>query len=653
MADRSSFLKAAADVKEAFEKGLPSQDPDPETVSKIQKALTEKRLEDALSLLKTKFEDNTKTTTPISLPLCNVFRKFLVQWYESVPSSHKKNGLIVDSNSCFSSPSLPLKWSPSLGPEMHAVVFTVAHPFVFLHALMALWSDPSRSDPPDTDTKKALAKAGAGRVLTAGLHDAKMLNFGTVKSSRSPFHAAIEHKATNVMLDVLGSLAPYLAEDAEFVQEVPALLDCLQRIESVWGIRLQNCLVKNQQDQGVQVLGLLKAISCVYCNLSTDRELRRAVLRHAYTMAQLKRILSVDPMSFRAAGRFWAMPFTSERQVHAAGCLSNLAVVHGNSRGSASGKQAHLRLLDLGAIETALEVAGRLTCLPAVRETCCQIISWCVLHPTVANAVVARDDWMALLSVISVHTGMDDEAQDVFHIRAASLAIMRAIQCADPPPTLYETPKPPPAEDGENGSAPSPPPPRLSPFPVPVSVPFKRRFVEKVLGEASRLRVLPGKVGWMLKQMGCLPIKREEEEKETGDPAATPPEGASGEGEGTENSGHPSRPHPNGCLEEVRPRCGHCGKEERPQSVMTEETAEGVRGFVEKLMACNSCMKELYCSRVCQRADWKVHKPVCKSLRLSNGEENQPEGANVPCDAAAAAGDAASAVFENAVEMHN
>jgi hypothetical protein len=34
----------------------------------------------------------------------------------------------------------------------------------------------------------------------------------------------------------------------------------------------------------------------------------------------------------------------------------------------------------------------------------------------------------------------------------------------------------------------------------------------------------------------------------------------------------------------------------------------------EKLMACSSCKKVRYCSRECQKADWKRHKEECGKM---------------------------------------
>jgi hypothetical protein len=41
-----------------------------------------------------------------------------------------------------------------------------------------------------------------------------------------------------------------------------------------------------------------------------------------------------------------------------------------------------------------------------------------------------------------------------------------------------------------------------------------------------------------------------------------------------------------------------------------------------KLSFCNSCRSVSYCSRVCQKADWKAHKVICKQLNV--GDAKQP-----------------------------
>ncbi len=51
-------------------------------------------------------------------------------------------------------------------------------------------------------------------------------------------------------------------------------------------------------------------------------------------------------------------------------------------------------------------------------------------------------------------------------------------------------------------------------------------------------------------------------------------------------------------VEESVYRCAVCG------SVGTAEA---------KLQRCGSCKRVEYCSVACQRADWKAHKPLCKS----------------------------------------
>ncbi|KAI0648659.1 hypothetical protein C8Q79DRAFT_462140 [Trametes meyenii] len=56
----------------------------------------------------------------------------------------------------------------------------------------------------------------------------------------------------------------------------------------------------------------------------------------------------------------------------------------------------------------------------------------------------------------------------------------------------------------------------------------------------------------------------------------------------------------------------------------------------KKLSVCTGCKKELYCSRECQRAAWKTHKPLCLQegmvLRAIADFDNSPEGALVRAD---------------------
>jgi hypothetical protein len=44
--------------------------------------------------------------------------------------------------------------------------------------------------------------------------------------------------------------------------------------------------------------------------------------------------------------------------------------------------------------------------------------------------------------------------------------------------------------------------------------------------------------------------------------------------------------------------------------------AEGV-----KLSFCNSCRSVSYCSRECQKADWKNHKSICKKLNVGDAKQ--------------------------------
>jgi hypothetical protein len=40
-----------------------------------------------------------------------------------------------------------------------------------------------------------------------------------------------------------------------------------------------------------------------------------------------------------------------------------------------------------------------------------------------------------------------------------------------------------------------------------------------------------------------------------------------------------------------------------------------------KLSFCNSCLSVSYCSRACQKADWKAHKVICKELNVGDAKQ--------------------------------
>jgi hypothetical protein len=44
--------------------------------------------------------------------------------------------------------------------------------------------------------------------------------------------------------------------------------------------------------------------------------------------------------------------------------------------------------------------------------------------------------------------------------------------------------------------------------------------------------------------------------------------------------------------------------------------AEGV-----KLSFCNACRSMSYCSRECQKADWKAHKVICMQLKVGDTKQ--------------------------------
>jgi hypothetical protein len=39
----------------------------------------------------------------------------------------------------------------------------------------------------------------------------------------------------------------------------------------------------------------------------------------------------------------------------------------------------------------------------------------------------------------------------------------------------------------------------------------------------------------------------------------------------------------------------------------------GVRGSIGTMKKCSQCRTNFYCSRTCQREDWKLHRPLCVS----------------------------------------
>mmetsp|Transcript_10147 Transcript_10147/g.19664 ORF Transcript_10147/g.19664 Transcript_10147/m.19664 type:complete len:82 (-) Transcript_10147:170-415(-) len=75
---------------------------------------------------------------------------------------------------------------------MHIIIWAIPYPFVFLHALMGLWKPGS--DEPTPDTKKALVKAGVGRVLCAALSDPELLNYRPLKGRQCDIQISIEQK---------------------------------------------------------------------------------------------------------------------------------------------------------------------------------------------------------------------------------------------------------------------------------------------------------------------------------------------------------------------------------------------------------------------------------------------------------------------------
>uniref|UniRef100_A0A0G4HNK6 MYND-type domain-containing protein n=1 Tax=Chromera velia CCMP2878 TaxID=1169474 RepID=A0A0G4HNK6_9ALVE len=414
-----------------------------------------------------------------------------------------------------------------------------------------------------------------------------------------------------MLVDLLGIFGRYWGEDEGSDEEIPLLLDTLQRTEGVWGPRFSACVSANRPDEGGQFGGILRGISVAYCNLSGDRVLRKQVLKHTYTIEQLKRLVAVDPLSLEAAGRKWAVFFAAERQKAAAGALNNLAVVQDHKSGS-KGRAAHLKLYELGVLDAVFETAGRPTCFAAVRNVCCEMLAQCLYHPAVASAVAEKEDWMALLCALSLCQGFEERRhEEQFEIKAAGLSLTRAILCADPPPSKFEIPKAPPGEGGMGFE--------IGPFPLPISGPFKKEFMDRAIFHSERLGASPEGIGFMLSQMDAserdnLPI------------AIHKLEGDVVEGKGRReerSSDEPKAPEffqsienymqETGSATEGKGACGNCGKRQLPPPPFDQiEKAKGAE-FVEKLMTCSRCEKVCYCSRECQKAHWKKHKPICKS----------------------------------------
>ncbi len=53
--------------------------------------------------------------------------------------------------------------------------------------------------------------------------------------------------------------------------------------------------------------------------------------------------------------------------------------------------------------------------------------------------------------------------------------------------------------------------------------------------------------------------------------------------------------------------------------VVHDETKCGRCGSKKKLKACSGCLDVYYCSRACQNAHWKEHKPDCHTWKSPNG----------------------------------
>lgn len=63
--------------------------------------------------------------------------------------------------------------------------------------------------------------------------------------------------------------------------------------------------------------------------------------------------------------------------------------------------------------------------------------------------------------------------------------------------------------------------------------------------------------------------------------------------------------------------CGRCAK----------RAAEGSDQHDAGLMVCTRCHNRRYCSRECQKADWKMHKPACDRMVAAERTVAQREAA--------------------------
>jgi hypothetical protein len=52
----------------------------------------------------------------------------------------------------------------------------------------------------------------------------------------------------------------------------------------------------------------------------------------------------------------------------------------------------------------------------------------------------------------------------------------------------------------------------------------------------------------------------------------------------------------------------------------------------QKLSFCSSCLSVSYCSRVCQKADWKAHKVICKKLNVGDAKQVVHDGHQTRAD---------------------
>eukprot|EP00820_Chromera_velia_P008874 Cvel_20795.t2-p1 / transcript=Cvel_20795.t2 / gene=Cvel_20795 / organism=Chromera_velia_CCMP2878 / gene_product=hypothetical protein / transcript_product=hypothetical protein / location=Cvel_scaffold1899:12913-14337(+) / protein_length=475 / sequence_SO=supercontig / SO=protein_coding / is_pseudo=false len=456
------------------------------------------------------------------------------------------------------------------------------------------------------ELKQKICKAGVGCLLSAALPDEKMLKHGSMKMCDPPL--LVKQKRTYLLLSTLADLGAFVGEYGGFREEFPIFLETLKETQEKWSNKLEEKIAEGDRLKGEQIVHLLLALSTFYGNVSNDRVLRRRMMKHPYTLGYLRTLLSYDHLK-QQRGPSWTVPLYYEMQDHAAMTFSNLAVEVGSS--GSGGRSAHLQLYQQGILALALEVAGRVGCSSGTREVCCQIVAECAFHPAVARHVTARMDWMARLCVLSVSEGLDwdtDMNMWVGTVESASIAIMRALQCADPPPC-----------DFLSGSS------ATHPFPIPVSDSVRSEFVKRVEEEAERMGLPSKKTKYVLNGINGI-LHRFQTLDPVGKGVLEGSERACGGNLQTAGVGAESQSAfvQQNCLRPATQTfkvvsrdggrvCGFCGKMERPNAPWDKILMEKGVELVDKLLVCTACRKEFYCSRECQKAHWKTHKALCRA----------------------------------------